>query len=185
MLTPRRVAQVLARDGAGGDAHHGLARRGAPAAAIVAQAVFLLVGVVGVARAEAVLDLVVVARARVGVLDQQADRRAGGDALEHAGEDAHRVAFLALADELRGAGAAAVDVAPAGLLRPARRPGGQPSTTQPSAGPWLSPKVRDRERLAETVTGHSLDLSAANLPRAAARASAGTRRRRRARTRAR
>ena len=63
------------------------------------------------ARAEAVLDLVVVARARVGVLDQQPDRGTGGASLEHAGEDAHHIGFLALADELRGAGATAVDVA--------------------------------------------------------------------------
>ena len=51
------VAQDLAGDGAGGDAHRGLARRLAAAAAIVAHAVFLEVGVVGVARAELVLDL--------------------------------------------------------------------------------------------------------------------------------
>ena len=55
MLTA--VAQDLAGDGAGGDANGGLARRLAAAAAIVAHAVFLEVGVVGVGRAELVLDL--------------------------------------------------------------------------------------------------------------------------------
>ena len=47
----------LARDGAGRDAHGGLARRGAAAAAIVANAVFRLVGEVGVAGPELVLDV--------------------------------------------------------------------------------------------------------------------------------
>ena len=104
------LAQVFARDRARGHAHHRLARRGAAAAAIVAQAVFLLVGVVGVAGPEAVLDLLVVARALILVLDEQPDRRAGGLALEHAREDAHLVALAPLARELRGAGAAAVHV---------------------------------------------------------------------------
>src|SRR5437764_1332394 len=74
-------------DGAGGHPAGGLARRRAAAAAIVADAVLGPVGVVGVPRAEAVLDLAVILGALVLVLDQQADRRAGGQALEHAGED--------------------------------------------------------------------------------------------------
>src|SRR5208283_4815484 len=44
------LAQELARDGARSDAHHRLARRGAPAASIVAKAVFLLIGVIRMAR---------------------------------------------------------------------------------------------------------------------------------------
>jgi len=64
-------------------------------------------------------DVGVVAAALVGILDQQGDRRAGGDlaaeaggdrlVLEHAGEDAHRVGFAALADELALARAAFVE----------------------------------------------------------------------------
>src|SRR5207249_484040 len=50
----------LARHRAGGDPRGGLARRGAAAAAIVADAVFLPVGVVGVAGAEAVGDVAVI-----------------------------------------------------------------------------------------------------------------------------
>ena len=50
----------LAGDGAGGDAACGLPRRGAAAAAIVAQPVFGPIGVVGMARAELVLDLAIV-----------------------------------------------------------------------------------------------------------------------------
>ena len=104
------LTQVLARDGAGRHAHHGLARRGTTTAAIVAEAVFLLVGVVGVARTEAVLDLLVVARALIGVLDQQPDRRAGGASFEHAREDAHLIGLAPLARELRGAGATTIDI---------------------------------------------------------------------------
>ena len=54
-------------------------------------------------------DLAVVLRALVGVLDDERDRRAGGQALEHAGEDAHGVRFLPLRGEARLAGAAAVE----------------------------------------------------------------------------
>jgi hypothetical protein len=69
------------------------------------------VGVVGVAGAEGLQDVAVVLAALVGVADQQGDRRAGGPALVHAGEDLHRVGFVALRDELAGAGAAAVQIA--------------------------------------------------------------------------
>ena len=70
-------AEDLARDRPCGDPRGGLARRGAAAAAIVAHPVFLPIGVVGVAGAEAVGDVAIVLRALVGVLDQQLDRRAG------------------------------------------------------------------------------------------------------------
>src|SRR5581483_2313725 len=49
------LGQDLARDGAGRNPHRGLARRGAAAAAIIAQAVFGLIGEVGVPRPELVL----------------------------------------------------------------------------------------------------------------------------------
>ena len=103
------VAQHLARHAAGGDAHRGLARRGPAAAAIVADAVFQLVGQVGVAWPELRGDRRVVARALVDVVDLHGDRRAGGQALEHAGQDADLVRLLALRGEARLAGAAAVE----------------------------------------------------------------------------
>ena len=84
-------AEDLARHRAGGDARGGLARRGAAAAAIVADAVFFPIGVVGVAGAEAVGDVAVVLRALVDVLDHQLDRRAGRLPLEDAGQDVHLV----------------------------------------------------------------------------------------------
>src|ERR1700733_9067174 len=102
--------QIAPRDGAGGRAHDRFAGRGASAAAVVAHAVFVLVGIVGVTGAEAVADLLVVARARIGVLDEDADRSAGRVPFKHPREDAHRIALTALADEVRGAGTAAIDV---------------------------------------------------------------------------
>src|SRR6187402_277387 len=82
-------AQIFASNRAGRHAHDGLARRRTSATAVVAKAVLLLVGVVRVTGTEAILDLLVVARARIGVLDEDADGRARGLALEHAREDAH------------------------------------------------------------------------------------------------
>src|SRR4029434_657751 len=55
-----RVAQDLAGDGAGRDPHRRLARRLPAAATIVAYAVFLEIGVVGMGRPELVLDLGIV-----------------------------------------------------------------------------------------------------------------------------
>src|SRR6185437_2487898 len=109
--------QVFAGDRPGRDPHHRLAGRRSPAAAVVAQAVFLLIGVVRVPGPEAVLDLLVIARTRVGILDQEADRRAGGLSVEDTREDADLVAFTALADELRSARAASVDILLDVLLR--------------------------------------------------------------------
>src|SRR6266436_537824 len=68
----------------------------AAAAAIIADAVFLPVGVVGVAGTEAVGDVAVIPRALVDIVDHQVDRRAGGRALEGAGEDLDLVGLLAL-----------------------------------------------------------------------------------------
>src|SRR5882757_4216096 len=102
------VPQDLARDSAGRDPHRRLARRLAAAAAIVAHAVFLEIGIVGMGRPETVLDLGVVAAALVDIVDVKGDRRAGGDAVEHAGQDLHRVRLLALGHEARLAGPALV-----------------------------------------------------------------------------
>jgi hypothetical protein len=75
---------------------------------MVADAVFQLVGQIGMAGAEARRDVAVILGALVGVLDQQRDGRAGGLPLEHAGEDAHRVGFLPLRGEFGLARPAAV-----------------------------------------------------------------------------
>src|SRR5262245_40266009 len=80
----------LARDGTGRDARCRLPRRGAPAAAIVADAVLSPVGVVRVPGAELVLDLGVVLASGIDIADQKRDRRtrchvAAGLILENAG----------------------------------------------------------------------------------------------------
>ena len=111
------IANGAARHGAGGDAGRRFAGTGAPAAAIVAHAVFRVIGEVGMAGAVAVADFAIVLGALVGVLDHQGNRRSGGHrpagavVLEHAGQDLDRVRFLALGDEARGAGAALVEEA--------------------------------------------------------------------------
>src|SRR5207247_1500706 len=64
-------AENLAGDCPCRNTRSGLARRGAAAAAIVAHAVFLPVGVVGVTRTEAVSDVAIVPRALIGVLDHE------------------------------------------------------------------------------------------------------------------
>src|SRR5690606_27033204 len=104
------LVQILPGNGAGGDAHDGLARRGTPAAAVIAEAVLLLVREIGVSRPEAVLDLVVVAAALVHVLDQQPDGRARRDALEDARKNPDLVRLLALRDVAGAARPAPVEI---------------------------------------------------------------------------
>jgi hypothetical protein len=85
-------------------------------------------------------DVAVVLAALVLVADQQRDRGAGGQAFVDAGQDLDRVGSRRCVTW---------------RLVPGRRrsrsgwmsaslsasPGGQPSITQPMAGPWLSPKL--------------------------------------------
>ena len=84
----QQMRQHLARDRAGRDAR---ARSRAPRNARRRDSrgcrILGPIGVVGMAGAELVLDLAVILAALILVLDHQRDRRAGGLALEHAGED--------------------------------------------------------------------------------------------------
>ena len=159
-------AQVFARDGAGRHAHHGLARRGTSAAAIVAKAVFLVVGIVRMAGAKAILDFLVVARALIFVRDQQADRRARGPALEYAGQDAHRIGLAALAGELRGARAAPLDI---GLqVRLAQLQARRAAIHDAAERRAMAlPEARHREKPTEGIARHrrfSCRYAAADLP---------------------
>ena len=155
------LGQDLARDGAGGDPHRGLARRRAPAAAIVAQAVLGLIGEVGVARAKLVLDVGIVLRALVGVLDQERNRRArrhlraGLRMRHHAGQDLHRVRLLPLRGEARLAGPAAIEVAlDVGLgQRDQRRAAIDHAADR---NPVALAEGRDAEQMAEGVVGHAV-----------------------------
>src|SRR5690606_18087413 len=97
------AGQDLARDGPGGNAHRRLAGRRAPAAAVIADAVLLVVGVVGVSRPELVLDVPVVLRALVDIVDDERDRRARRDlAPILAGENARQDLDLVRLPALRG-----------------------------------------------------------------------------------
>src|SRR5206468_4226368 len=93
----KSLMQPLARDRASGDAHGGLARRLPAAAAIVANAVFLPIRVVGVAGTKGIGDVRVVLAARILIADQERDRRTGGSAFEHAGQNFDSVGLAALA----------------------------------------------------------------------------------------
>ena len=66
--------------------------------------------------------------------------------VEDAGKDLHLVGLAALRREARLAGTAAVELALDVGMRSAAIPAEQPSTTQPIAAPWLSPKVVTRNR---------------------------------------
>lgn len=97
-------------EGAGHDAGDGLAGRGTAAAAEVADAVFLLIGEVGVGGAEDVAQFLVVGGTLVGVAHDEADGRTGGLALEYAADDFQRVVFLAAGGEGALSRAAAVEL---------------------------------------------------------------------------
>ena len=133
------------------------------AAAMVANAVLLPVGVVGMAGAERVDQISVVFTPGIFIADQQRDRCAGGLTFKDAGQDFDRVGFLPLRDVAGRAGFAPIEI----LLdssEDSARPGGQPSTTQPMAGPWLSPKdvtVKSRPKVLPAMTLlHEVELDA-------------------------
>jgi hypothetical protein len=102
--------EPLARHRAGTDHRRGQPRRRAPAAARVAQAVLLQVGVVGVPGTEARGDLRVVLAALVLVAHEERDRRSRRATFEHAAQDLDAVLLAALRDVPRRAGLPAVEV---------------------------------------------------------------------------
>ena len=125
----RHLRNDLARQRAARHARGGFPRRGAAAAAIIAQAVFHIIDVVGVARAINIFDFAVIFRSLVGVFDQQRHRRSGGHLEpgrlvdEHAGQNLDLVGLLPLRGEARLARSAFVekDLDVAFLERQARR----------------------------------------------------------------
>ena len=159
------LGQDFARDGAGRDARGGLARRGTSAAAIIAQAVFGLIGEVGMARAKLVLDLGIVLGALIGVLDQQRDRRsrrhlhAGLGMRHHAGQDFDRVRLLALGGEARLSRTAAIQIVLDVLIgqRDQRRAAIDHAADR---DPVAFAEGRDPEQVAEGVVGHGVVVSA-------------------------
>src|SRR5580693_3759670 len=104
------------RDGARRDPRRGLARRLPAAAAIIAQAVFDVVSVVGVTGPILVLDIGIILRALIDIVDDERDRRSGRHLLaarfidEYAGQDSYRVRLLALGGETRLARPALIEI---------------------------------------------------------------------------
>ena len=161
----------LAGDGARRHARRGFARRRAAAAAIIAQAVFGFIGEVGMARTKLVLDVGIVLGALVGVLDQQRDRRAGRHLhagvrmRHHAGQDLHRIGFLALGGEARLPGAAAIEIV-LDILHRQRQLRRTAIDHAADRNPVALAEGRDAEHVAEGVEGHrearSSDRTAVN-----------------------
>ncbi len=105
------------------------------------------------ARTELVLDVAVVLRALVLVLDDQADRRAGCHALEHAGEYPDLVRFIALRRVTTAPWPATVQVRldiGFGERHPRRAAVDDAAERQPVA----LAKGRHHEIAAKTVSGH-------------------------------
>ena len=91
-------------------ARRGFPCRTAPAAAIIARAEFVPIGIVGMAGAELPRDIAVIFAALVGVANQQRNRGAGGFPLEHARQNFHFVRLAPLGNMAAGAGFAAVQI---------------------------------------------------------------------------
>src|SRR5262245_33126539 len=105
--THAQARHHFARDRAGSDARGGLARGLTATAAIIADAVFGVVRVIGVAGPVFVLAIGVLRRALIDIVDQERNRGARRDLFaagfvdEHAGEDFHLVRFAPLRGEAR------------------------------------------------------------------------------------
>src|SRR6185503_16378602 len=152
-LYGKLLSEILARDRAGRDAHDGLTRGRAAAPAVVTNAVLLLIRVVGVAGAEAVLDLRVVAAFLIDVLDEQADRRSRRATLEDAGEDLHLIRLLPLRNIARAAGPASTEI----LLDVGfgqRETGRTAVDDAAHRGPMAFAERRDREQSSVSIACH-------------------------------
>src|SRR5207237_2968421 len=118
-------------------------------------------GVVSMARAKPVADFRIILRARIDVVDQQRDRRAGRHlticpvVLKHAGNDAHKVWFLALAHVPGSPGAPAVEI---GLyIRfDERNPGRTAVDYAADSRSMAFAKGGDAKKMAERVVTHPL-----------------------------
>ncbi len=119
------------------------------------------------AGAEAVSDLRIVLGADVLVLDEKRDRGAGGEPLEHAGEDAHPVGLAALGGEARLAGTAAVEIGlDVGL---GERDAGRAAVDHAADRRAVALAERgDAEEMAETVVRHRAPQSPATAMSGAA-----------------
>ena len=110
------------------------------------------------AGAELRRDRRVIARTLVDVVDLHRDRRAGGQAVEHAGQDADLVGLLALGGEARLTGAAAVEPGlDVGLRQRDARRAAIDHTA--NGGPVALAPGGDTEQVAEAVVRHAVSPS--------------------------
>ena len=105
-----RLPEPFPRNRRSRHSHGRFTRRRAPAAAMVANAVLLPIGVVGMAGAERIDQIAVIPAACIFVADEQRDRRAGGLAFKDTGEDFDGIGFLPLRHVAGGAGLAAIEI---------------------------------------------------------------------------
>src|SRR6185437_5468767 len=147
------LVEPLLRDRARRDRRRRQSRRGAPAAARIADPVLAQVRVVRVPGPERARDLLVVLRALVLVADEERDRRARGLPLVHAGEDLHLVLLAPLRHVPRGAGLAPVEVG-LDVFFLQLHAGRAPVDHAPDRGPVRFAERRDGEERAEGGAGH-------------------------------
>ena len=142
-----------------GHAHGGFASRGAATAARIPDAVLMVVGVIGMPRPELFGDV-------AGIILASAHRYCGsasamgvpvGQPLRRRPERISTSSASCRCEVWRLLPVARRVQVGRRIPRPlTAMPGGQPSMTQPMAGPWLSPNVRDRQysfpnRLSDTA----------------------------------
>ncbi|MND90681.1 hypothetical protein D3C80_827730 [compost metagenome] len=153
---------------AGGDTGRGFAGRRASAAAIIANAVFDVIGIVGMAGTIAAGDLAIILGTLIGILDKHRDRRAGRDhrlavlVEHHARENLDDVIFAPLGDETRLAGLA--------LVHPGLNVGMGEAQSGRAAidhatecGTMAFAPGRNAEKMAERIVGHEDCLAARAL----------------------
>src|SRR5271166_2208014 len=146
-------------DRAGGDSRGRLTRRGPAAAAIIADPVLRLIGVIGVTGTVLVLDFAVVLRPLIDVLYEHADRRSGRHLAaaavidHHAGKDARLIRLAALGGESRRAWPPPVEF---GLDVGHRQwnPRRAPVDDAPYSRAMTFAEGGDAKKMPETVVGH-------------------------------
>src|SRR5262245_54629510 len=157
----RKPRNDFARDRARGNPRGGLARGLTAAAAIIADAVFGVVGVIGVSRPVLVLDVGIILRALVDILDDERNRCprrhlfAGSLVHEHAGEYFHLVRFASLRGETRLARPSLVEIGLDIALgqRNARRTTVDHATDR---DPVAFAEGRDPEKVTEGIERHGV-----------------------------
>ncbi|RMM20765.1 Alpha/beta hydrolase protein [Pseudomonas syringae pv. aptata] len=148
------ACQILLGNGPRSHTHGGFPCRTASATAVVADAVLVVIGVIGVGRAEQVFDRRIVLGFLIGVADQQADGGAGGLALEDPRENLDFIGLLTLRGVAAGARLAPVEVA-LQVLQVQFQPGRAAVDDSDQRRAVAFAGGGDSEQLAESVAGHA------------------------------